>query len=55
MTKGLVKSSKKKQRLYQNVLKNRNPEKELHYKQYKTLFGSLKKKSKKNCYSDLKI
>ena len=53
MTKGLVKSSKKKQRLYEKVLKNRNPEKELNYKQYKILFESLKKKSKKNYYSDL--
>ena len=53
MTKGSVKSSKKKQRLYENFLKNRNPEKELNYKQYKILFGSLKKKSKKNYYSDL--
>ena len=35
------------------VSKNRNPEKELNYKQYKTLFESLKNKSKKNYYSDL--
>ena len=34
-------------------MKNRNPEKEPNYKQYKTLFESLKKKSKKNYYSDL--
>ena len=53
MTKGLVKSSKKKQRLYEKLLKNRNTEKELNYKQYQTLFESLKKKSKKNYYSDL--
>ena len=53
MTKGLVQSSKKKQRLYEKFLKNRNPEKELNYKQYKTLFESLKKKSKKNYYLDL--
>ena len=53
MTKGLVKSSKKKQRLYEKFLKNKNPEKELNYKQYKTLFESLKKKTKKNYYSDL--
>ena len=52
MTKGLVKSSKKKQRLYENFLKNRNPEQEPNYKQYQTLFESLKKKSKKNYYSD---
>ena len=53
MTKGLVKSPKKKQRLYKIFLKDRNPEKELNYKQYKTLFKSLKKKSKKNYYSEL--
>ena len=53
MTKGLVKSPKKKQRLYENFLKDRNPEKELNYKQFKTLFESLKKKSKKNYYSEL--
>ena len=35
MTKGLVQSSRKKQRLYKNILKNSNPEKELNYKQYK--------------------
>ena len=34
-------------------MKNRKPEKELNHKQYKTLFESLKKKSKKNYYSDL--
>ena len=53
MTKGLVKSPKKKQRLYENFLKDKNPEKELNYKQFKTLFESLKKKSKKNYYSEL--
>ena len=53
MAKGLLKSSKKKQRLHEKYLKNRNPEKELNYKQYKTLFELLKKKSKKNYYSDL--
>ena len=53
MTKGLVKSSKKKQRLHEKCLKNRTPEKELNYKQYKTLFESTKKKSNKNYYSDL--
>ena len=53
MTKGLAKPSKKKQILYEKFLKNRKPEKGLNYKQYKTLFKSLKKKSKKNYYSDL--
>ena len=53
MSKGLVKSSKKKQRLYEKFLKNGNPEKELNYKQYITLFEPLKKKSTKNYYTDL--
>ena len=48
MTKGLVKSSKKKQRLCENFLKDRNREKELNYKQYIHLFESLK-----NYYSEL--
>ena len=34
-------------------MKSTNPEKELNYKQNKTLFESLKKKSYKNCYPDL--
>ena len=32
MTKDLVKSLKKKQRLYERFLNNRNPEEELNYK-----------------------
>ena len=48
MTKGLVKSSNRKQ----NFLKNRNPEKKLSYKQYKILFKYLKIKSKKTYYTD---
>ena len=42
MTKGLIKSSKKKYKLYEKFLRNRNPEKKLNYKQYKTLFESFK-------------
>ena len=53
MTKGLVKLSKNKQKLYGKFLKNRNPEKQQNYKQYKTHFESLKKKSKRNYYLDL--
>ena len=53
MTKGLVKSSKKKQRLYEIFMKNSNPDRELNCKQYRTLFESLKKKSKENYYLDL--
>ena len=53
MTKGLVKSSEKKQRLSKIFSKNENPEMELNYKKCKTLFESLNKKSKKNYYSNL--
>ena len=34
-------------------MKNSNPDKELNCKQYRTLFESFKKKSKKNYYLDL--
>ena len=37
----------------QNIKIIRNPEKELNYKQYKTIFESMIKKSKKNYYPDL--
>ena len=50
ITESLVKSSKKKQSLYEKFLNNKKPEKELNYKQYKTLFESLKKKSKKTIF-----
>ena len=46
VTKGIAKSSKKKQRLYEKYLKKRNPENEKIYKNYKSLFESIKKKSK---------
>ena len=45
MTKALVKSSKKKQRFNENVLKNRNPEKELNYKHTKH-FSNFEKEIK---------
>ena len=50
ITESLVKSSKKKQSLYEKFLNNKKPEKELNYKQYKTLFEFLKKKSKKTIF-----
>ena len=46
MKKLWVKSSKKKQRLYEKTVKNRNAEKELDYKQYKALLKSLKNQRK---------
>ena len=48
MTKGLLKSPKRKQKLYENILKKRTSRNESIYKAYKSLFESLKKKSKKN-------
>ena len=53
VTKGIKKSSKKKQRLYQKFLKNRNVKNETEYKSYKKLFETIKKRSKKNHFSKL--
>ena len=47
ITKGIKKSSKRKQRLYEKFLKNRTEKPELAYKTYKRLFESIKKHSKK--------
>ena len=52
VTKGIPKSSKKKQRLYEKYLKRRTTENEKIYKNYKRLFESIKKKSKKLYYSE---
>ena len=51
MTKGLLKSSKRKQKLYEKFLKKETPRNESIYKAYKSLWESLKKKSKKNYYA----
>ena len=48
ITKGIAKSSEKKQKLYERYLKNRNPQNLATYKTYKNLFGTIKRKSKKN-------
>ena len=52
ITKGIAKSSKKKQRLYEKFLKNRTPENEETYKTYKNLFKTVKKRSKKKSYTE---
>ena len=41
ITKGIAKSSKKKQRLYEKFLKNRTPKNEETYKTYKNLLESI--------------
>ena len=50
ITKGTAKSSKKKQKLYEKYLKNRNPKNVAMYKTYENLFEIIKRKSKKNYY-----
>ena len=51
MTNGLLKLSQRKQKLYEKFVKKRSPRNENIYKAYKSLFESLKKKSKKNYYT----
>ena len=51
ITKGIKKSSKRKQKLYEKFLKKRNAFNETAYKTYKNLFEAIKRKSKKNHYS----
>ena len=55
MTNRFKKSSKRKQRLYDKFLKTRNQKSELEYKNYKNLFETIKKRSKKLHYSKLII
>ena len=50
ITRGLQKSSKWKQRLYEKFLKKRTIENETIYKKYKYLFEKIKKKSKTSHY-----
>ena len=45
ISKGLKKSSKTKQRLYIKFLETKTPEDESKYKNYKSLFEKIKKKS----------
>ena len=51
ITKGIKKSSKRKQKLYEKFLKKRNAFNETAYKTFKNLFEAVKRKSKKNHYS----
>ena len=54
ITNDIKKSFKRKQRLYEKFLKNRNEKKnELEYKTYKKLFESNKKSSKELHFSNL--
>ena len=53
ITAGIKKSSKRKQRLYENFLKCRSQRNENEYKNYKRLFETIKKRSKKLHFSKL--
>ena len=53
ITTGIKKSSKRKQRLYEKILKNRNSRDESECKNYKKLFQSVKRRSKNLYYSNL--
>ena len=53
ITKGIMKSSKQKQNLYNKFLKSRTKEKEAVYKAYKNLFEAIRKKLNRKYYSKL--
>ena len=53
MTKGLLKSSKRKQKLFDKFLKSRTYYNEQSYKHYKTLFENTKLRSKSSYYAEL--
>ena len=55
ITRGIKKSSKRKQKLLNKFLKNRNNQNEYEYKNYKKLFESIKKGAKRNYFSSLII
>ena len=52
ITKGIRKSSKRKQRLYEKYLKIRSKENAKTCKTYENLFERIKKNAKKNYYRD---
>ena len=52
ITKGIAKSSKRKQKLYEKFLKNRSIQNEKIYKDYRKLFETITMKSKRKYYSE---
>ena len=52
VTKGIKRSSKRKQKLYENFLKNKSPKNEKEYKDYKQLLEKIKKDSKKKYFQE---
>ena len=53
ITKGIKKSSKRKQHLHSKFLKERNEKTKKEYQDYKRLFESIKKPSKKLYFSKI--
>ena len=52
ITKGIAKSSKRKQKLYEKFLKSRSIQNEKIYKDYRKLFETVTMKSKRKYYSE---
>ena len=52
ITKGIKKSSKRKQKLYKKCLKKKSPINEKEYKDYKQLFEKIKKDSKRKYFQE---
>ena len=55
ITPGILKSSKRKKKLYEKFLKNRNSVNKENYETFALLFESIKQKSKKNYYHNFLI
>ena len=53
ITRDIIKSSKRKQKLYERFLKKRNSVNKDNYKTFTRLFESIKEKSKNNYYHNL--
>ena len=53
ITKGIMKSSKRKQKLYLKFLKQKTYKNEKRYKNYKNIFERVKQRSKKNYFANL--
>ena len=53
ITKGILKSSKTKQRLYDKFLKSKTYEHEISYRNYRKLFESIKQRAKSQYYSKM--
>ena len=55
ITRGILKSSRRNQKLYEKILKNKHSVNKENYNTFARLFGSIKPKSKKNYSHNLLI